>query len=56
MLLGAFCGLLQATGMLTRANFNDGWLFALGDNESASKTSYDDSSWRRLQLPHDCQV
>ena len=53
MLLGAFCGLLQATRNAHQSNFNDGWLFALGDNESASKTSYDDSSWRRLQLPHD---
>lgn len=55
MLLGAFCGLLQARNA-HQSNFNDGWLFALGDNESASKTSYDDSSWRRLQLPHDWAI
>ncbi len=32
---------------------NSGWLFSSGDIPEASGRDYDDSSWRRLDLPHD---
>lgn len=36
--------------------FNDGWLFTLSDDSLMSSTDYDDSRWRRLDLPHDWSV
>ena len=35
--------------------FNFGWSFKLGEVEGAEKPDYDDSSWRKLNLPHDFQ-
>lgn len=37
-------------------NFNFGWKFSLDDVENAQNVSYDDSSWRVLDLPHDWSV
>ena len=39
-----------------RKCFDEGWLFTLGDTVSMSDTNYDDSSWRRLDLPHDWAI
>ena len=33
-------------------NFNQGWRFRLGDVEGAEATSYDDSAWTVVCLPH----
>ncbi len=35
--------------------FNFGWKFKAGDIPDASNLSFDDSQWRRLDLPHDFQ-
>lgn len=32
------------------------WRFHLGDVDGASQPEYDDSGWRRLDLPHDWAV
>lgn len=37
-------------------SFNNGWTFHLGDVEGAEGLSYDDSGWRKLNLPHDWAV
>ncbi|MEI6645921.1 MAG: glycoside hydrolase family 2 TIM barrel-domain containing protein [bacterium] len=34
----------------------DAWTFHLGDAEGADKTSFDDSKWRTLDLPHDWSI
>ena len=40
-----------------RICIDTGWKFYLGDaGESASSKDYDDSSWRRLDLPHDWSI
>ncbi len=39
-----------------RQNFDDNWLFALADSADMGTPGYDDSSWRRLNLPHDWSV
>ena len=39
-----------------RKCFDEGWLFTLGDSASMSAIDYDDSSWRRLDLPHDWAI
>jgi len=39
-----------------RANFDDQWKFLLGDNTGANSTSFDDRTWRTLDLPHDWSI
>ena len=36
-----------------RQSFDKGWLFALADSAQMAGTAYDDSGWRRLDVPHD---
>lgn len=36
--------------------FNNGWLFLLEDDSAAVRIDYDDSRWRRLDLPHDWSI
>ena len=36
--------------------FDDGWRFRLGDSSGAERASFDDSSWRALDLPHDWSI
>ena len=36
--------------------FNDGWLFSKGDEQQMGAADYDDSKWRRLELPHDWSI
>lgn len=36
--------------------FNRGWRFHLGDAPGAETESYDDGSWRSLNLPHDFSI
>ena len=33
-------------------NFNPGWLLFIGDASEASQQKYDDSSWKKITLPH----
>lgn len=37
-------------------SFNSGWLFNLGDTPDAIRINYDDTSWRKLDLPHDWSI
>ncbi|NJM24182.1 MAG: glycoside hydrolase family 2 protein, partial [Bacteroidia bacterium] len=37
-------------------DFNAGWKFALGDYPASKEPSFDDSSWRMLDLPHDWSI
>ena len=51
--------LLLAVGTTTareRISFDRDWLFVLADSLQMSKTDYDDSHWRRLNVPHDWAV
>ena len=36
--------------------FNENWTFQKGDNADAAKPTFDDSNWRKLDLPHDWSV
>ena len=36
--------------------FDDGWLFSLSDHSQAKDVDFDDSGWRRLDVPHDWSV
>jgi len=37
-------------------NFCEGWKFNLGDVPKASEASFNDSAWRKLDLPHDWSI
>jgi len=39
-----------------RQNFDAGWLFILADSAQMSKEAYNDSFWRRLNVPHDWAI
>lgn len=39
-----------------RQDFTADWAFCLGDDSLASLPDYDDTSWRRLNLPHDWAI
>lgn len=39
-----------------RILFDSSWLFTLADSAQMSQTSYDDSKWRLLDLPHDWAI
>jgi beta-galactosidase len=45
-----------ALTLRSRARFNDGWKFSLGDPAGAGQTSFDDSGWRNVGLPHDWSI
>lgn len=36
--------------------FNENWLFSLSDDSLGASASYNDSKWRKLDLPHDWSV
>lgn len=38
------------------AIFNFGWLFTYGDPNSAESPTFSDSTWERVDLPHDYQI
>jgi beta-galactosidase len=37
-------------------SFNTAWKFFLGDDTTAKQAKYDDSRWRKLDLPHDWSI
>lgn len=39
-----------------RANFDAGWRFQKGDHAGAERAAFDDSSWRKLNVPHDWSI
>jgi beta-galactosidase len=40
----------------TTVSFDDGWKFHLGDVTGAQATTFDDSSWTALSVPHDWSI
>jgi beta-galactosidase len=40
----------------TVVNFYDGWRFSSSVAESAEQPAFDDSSWRKISLPHDSSI
>lgn len=57
-LLSAVCcfALPAKSEKRTIKNFDNGWRFSLKGSDDASKTSFDDSAWRLLNLPHDWAI
>ena len=55
MLLAALCSLLPANAR-TRECFDKDWRFIVADTATMKQPGYDDSYWRRLDLPHDWAI
>ncbi|MBA0882959.1 sugar-binding domain-containing protein [Flavobacterium undicola] len=39
-----------------KQDFNSDWKFSLGESSTANTINFDDSSWRKLDLPHDWSI
>lgn len=51
------CTVVQAQVSFGEAKkFNENWLFSLSDDSLGASVSYNDSKWRKLDLPHDWSV
>src|SRR6188768_420480 len=48
-------GKTSETARIT-TTFDADWRFLKGNAESAEKTDFDDSAWRRLNVPHDWSI
>ena len=56
-----FCFVCVLCGLTTiqarqRQNFDADWLFVLADSAQMSKAEYNDSWWRKLNVPHDWAI
>jgi len=54
--LNTACGPGTADGLDRDRLFDYGWKFQRGDAPGAEQPSFDDSAWRRLDLPHDWSI
>ena len=55
-LIGFFACNNTSKTVVNDSNFNKGWLFAKDSIIGAEKLSFDDSQWRKLDLPHDWAI
>ncbi len=53
-----FLSLLVSVDLMAgeRVSFNDGWVFAKGEQAAAEKVVFNDTGWRAVQLPHDWAI
>lgn len=49
-------GQTNLVGNARKQSFDQGWKFLKDNPSEASKPSFDDSSWRKLDLPHDWSI
>lgn len=59
LLLGAILSVScdqPAASVRQRIDFGPNWTFHLGDVENAESPEFDDSSWRKLSVPHDWSI
>jgi beta-galactosidase len=50
------CTANKPTNVRQVNDFTEDWKFSLGDTPLASEEKYDDSQWRKLNLPHDWSI
>jgi beta-galactosidase len=49
-------GFASAQSVRKTASFNNNWKFFLGDDTAANTVKYNDSHWRKLDIPHDWSI
>lgn len=52
----AICHSYAQVSFGTSTKFNEDWLFTLTDDSLMSASAFDDSNWRKLDLPHDWSI
>lgn len=52
----AGCSSADAEKVRSIEKFNKDWTFYLGDDSDAAQFNFDDSKWRKLNLPHDWSI
>lgn len=54
VIVAMICAMLSTTTLQARDsyNFNPGWLVKTGDMAGAEKSTYNDTDWKRISLPH----
>ncbi len=55
-ILVSFLVVAAVSGAEREVRFDDDWRFFRGDSAEASQAGFDDSSWRRVDLPHDWSI
>ena len=45
-------GVANTSQARERYNFNPGWLLKVGDFKDVEKSSFNDSDWKKISLPH----
>ena len=55
IIVAALCACLLASAR-QRASFDSDWRFVLADSACMALTNYNDSHWRRLNVPHDWAI
>lgn len=53
---GVWAQTKKKVGFERNQKFNADWKFALGDSDENSLVNFDDSRWRKLDLPHDWSI
>ncbi len=57
LMVATFCCIISVKAQDTRSiNFDADWQFKKGENKDAVKNTFDDSNWRKLDLPHDWSI
>lgn len=56
LLLFIATGIAAQTKTARTQSFNKDWKFYLGDDASASSSTFNDAAWRTLDLPHDWSI
>lgn len=57
LFVGFLFSYLTAQAQFQRNNkFDDGWLFHLGGAQGAEDPEFDDTQWRKIDLPHDWSI
>lgn len=56
LLLMAAVVAAHAQAVRERANFDDGWRFHEGEVSGGERAGIDDSTWRKVRLPHDWSI
>ncbi len=51
--LSAFCAKGQTVNLRSNTLFDSNWLFIQSDASGAEKTLFDDSKWKKVNVPHD---
>lgn len=59
LMMGFGCllpAVMYAAGLPRKTLIDSSWKFFLGDEQAASKSDYNDSKWRIVNLPHDWSI